>query len=91
MENGKVYYRWIRNLFGLKEEMSVLPIGFTVFSSPHYPGSVSNVYILSCRKDRYELEPRKVVHEKQMGDIKFLADEYPDNRAVLCDNGYQGA
>lgn len=46
---------------------------------------------MSNEKERHELELRKVVDKKLIGDMGLILEECADNSVIIYDKGYQGS
>ena len=91
VKEGKRYYSGKHKLNGFKVEVSVTPNGFAVGSSMQEPGSVSDLVVFQEMQWFHRRIQRKKSDEMEMMDSGPLAETYPNQWAVLADNGYQGA
>lgn len=86
------YHKGKQNLHGYKVEVSVVPSGFAIGYSAHYPYSTSDLTILQTNQEwpQTEVENGYHGHSLQVKTGKLSA-EYPKSSDVLADKGYQGA
>ena len=91
VEEGKRYFGGKHQLYGFKVEVSVTPNGFAVGSSMHEPGSVFDLVIFQKMQWSHSCTQRKKSDEMDMKDSVPLAERYPNQWAMLADNGYQSA
>lgn len=91
MQEGKIYYSGKHKLYGLKVEMSVLPNGLAIMCSESFPGSTSDISIMSRRAIVHMDQTKKKSYEENLEDFGQLSETYPNNWGILCDKGYQGA
>jgi len=88
---AKVYYSGKHHLYGYKLEVSVRPNGLASDCSEHYPGSVTDISIMSERVQIHRKRVTKKSDETSITDECELSDEYPNEWAILADKGYQGS
>eukprot|EP00171_Calliarthron_tuberculosum_P021823 IDg21823t1 len=91
MQEGKVYFSGKHKLYGYKVEVAVRSNGLASAYSKHYAGSVSDITILTKRIEEHRLRLEKGDEDKDIDDVYFMSDEYPNHWAFLADKGYQGA
>lgn len=92
LQEAKRYYSAKHKLYGYKVEVSVLPNGYAIGCTRHYPGSESDVKIFQFNQDFHLFEVKKSDAEADYEqDVGELSSEYPDYWAILADKGYQGA
>ncbi|KAE9088254.1 hypothetical protein PF010_g19438 [Phytophthora fragariae] len=86
----KRYYSKKHKLHGCKVEVSVLPTGFAINSTRHYPGNVADIAIFRENIEFHRQHLKKLPSEERLADDGLLHDDYPNDWAVLCDKAYQG-
>lgn len=95
MQEGKRYFSGKHKLYGYKMEVCVRPNGLASAFSQHYPGSVSDITIMSQRIEEHKFRTEKVSEDKELTDDEDedSADEGTTQThwAILADKGYQGA
>lgn len=91
MQEGKKYFSGKHKLYGYKVEVAVRPNGFAAAFSPHYPGSVSDISIMSRRIEEHRFRTEKADEDKDMTDDENEEGNSHTHWAVLADKGYQGA
>ena len=72
-----------------KVEVSVLPNGFAIDCTNHYPGSYSDIDIMHRNKASHDTALRKCEGEKQIVDGGLHAEDLPDHWSVIADKEYQ--
>lgn len=60
MQEGNVYFSRNHKLYLFKVEVSVLQNWFARFCSAHYPGSVSNISIMSLNKEMHKNDSEEI-------------------------------
>ena len=88
IEEGKAYYSGKHKLYGLKVEVSVLPVGLAINCTRSYPGSYADIDIFRRNMDFHKKQVLK--NDSNIEDSGPLHDKYPDQWAILVDKGYQG-
>lgn len=88
---GKKYFSGKHKNYGYKVEVAVRANGFASAYSKHYPGSVSDMTILTERIDKHRWRLEKSEEDRELPDNYHMADKYPNHWAFLADKGYQGA
>ena len=91
MQEGKVYFSGKHKLYGYKVEVAVRPNGLASVFSRHYPGSVSDINILSRRTAKHQERLLKKGEDEEFEDEYLLKEKYPEYWALLAEKGYQGA
>lgn len=77
MQEGKVYFSGKHKLYGLKVDLSVLPVGRTVMCTNHYPRSVSDVTSMSLNRESHDSELVQAQMEDEIPDIGELSERFP--------------
>ena len=90
MQEGKKYFSGKQKLYGYKIEVSVLPNGLDLECTEHFKGSVSDLEIFKEHHDFHKANLKKARSERESKDLGFGAGDYPTQRALLADKGYQG-
>ncbi len=80
----------MHKLYGLKQEVLVLPVGIAIHFSIPYKGSSSDKTILANNYNKHLALTKKKLHEEMIEDTGPLQDKYPSNWCILVDKGYQG-
>lgn len=91
MQEGKKYFSGKHKLYGFETEASVLPNGLALFSSKHYPGSVSDIDIMSRNRELHNESLLKGEGETDLTDVGDLSDRFSEYWAPICEKGYQCA
>ncbi|KAE9037568.1 hypothetical protein PR002_g6499 [Phytophthora rubi] len=86
----KRYYSKKHKLHGYKVDVSVIPTGFAINSTRHYPENAADIDICRENIDFHRQHLKKLPSEERLADDGPLHDNYPNDWAVLCDKGYQG-
>eukprot|EP00171_Calliarthron_tuberculosum_P022852 IDg22852t1 len=68
MAEGKKYFSGKHKLYGYKVEVSVRPNGLAAAYSKHYPGSVSDITILTKRMEEHKWRLEKSEEDKDISD-----------------------
>ena len=87
---SKAWFSGKHKLYGLKTEVSVLPIGFAIDCTNMYKGSVSDKAIMQEGYEKHRYFTKKNPAEKALDDQGEFLEHYPDQWAILVDKGYQG-
>ena len=90
-EESKKYFSGRRKFYEYKVEVSVLPTGFAIDSTQHYPGSYSDIDTMHRNKTFHDTALRKCDGEGQMTDGGLYSEEFPENWCLIADKGFQGA
>lgn len=56
--------------------------------SQHYAGSVSDITILNKRIEEHRLRLENGDEDKDIDDVYFISDDYPNHWAFMVDKGY---
>ena len=91
MQEGKRYFSGKHRIYGYKVEVAVRANGLASAYSKHYPGSVSDIGILTDRLDEHKWRLEKPEEDREIEDNNPLASTFPNHWAFLADKGYQGA
>ncbi len=90
MAEGKAYFSGKHHMYGLKQEVSVLPIGLAVHASRHKRGSIADIDILyKCYNEHKDL--LRKASNTDIHDPDNDNTNHPRYWPQLCDKGYQGA
>ncbi|KAJ0391121.1 hypothetical protein ATCC90586_011652 [Pythium insidiosum] len=86
----KKFFSKKHGLYGVKVEVSVVPTGFAIGMTKHVGGRVTDKTIFNNNIDFHMSQLAKQGDEHNVRDRGPLAEEYPQQWAVLGDKGYQG-
>ncbi|KAJ0390448.1 hypothetical protein P43SY_011509 [Pythium insidiosum] len=86
----KKFFSKKHGLYGVKVEVSVVPTGFAIGMTKHVGGRVTDKTIFDNNIDFHMSQLVKQGDEHNVRDRGPLAEEYPQQWAVLGDKGYQG-
>lgn len=87
---SKPFFSGKHGLYGIKTEVSVLPIGLAVDMSVPCKGSVSDKIIMQERVSVHVKLTKKMTDEMVINDNEVLKEQYPNSWCILADKGYQG-
>ncbi|ETW07079.1 hypothetical protein H310_03152 [Aphanomyces invadans] len=90
MVEFKPFYSQKHHMYGLKVEVSVLPIGLAINCSRHHGGNTADITIFKENMDFHIVASKKQPNEASLPDNGPLHTEYKDQWAILTDKGYQG-
>ncbi|ETV66743.1 hypothetical protein H257_16836 [Aphanomyces astaci] len=85
-----MYYSKKHGHYGLKVEASVVPTGFALNVTAAVSGSVADISIFEANEAFHADKMRKTDAERDTPDAGPMLDEYPNDRAILANKGFQG-
>ncbi len=78
IQERKLYLSVKHKLYGYKVEVAVRPNGLASAFSPHYPGSVSDIKIMSRRTAKHQERLLKRGDDEDLEDTNLLKEKYSE-------------
>lgn len=91
MKWGIVYSSGNHKIYGYKVELNVRYNGLEIFYIQHYDESVLGITIMTRSIEDHRLWLEMGDEDKEIDDVYFMSEEYPNHWAFMADKGYQRA